>query len=147
MTKKKIIADKPIYKDYIKGGKVEITEKYELMDNGEYIDAISYIEQEYPQTAKEFQKIQYEQWSTFCKKQMDYGPSNIAMGTSLRTKDERRLSKIGLIVRINDKIQRLINLVVRNNREAQNEPTIDAFKDLACYGIIAQIVQNGKWGK
>ena len=37
MTQKKVIADKPIYKDYIKGGKVEITEKYELMDNGEYI--------------------------------------------------------------------------------------------------------------
>ena len=147
MTKKKIIADKPIYKDYIKGGKVEITEKYELMDNGEYIDAISYIEQEYPETAKEFQKIQYEQWSTFCKKQMDYGPSNIAMGTALKTKEDRRLSLIGLIVRINDKIQRLINLVVKNNRQAQNEPTIDAFKDLACYGIIAQIVEAGKWGK
>ena len=57
------------------------------------------------------------------------------------------MSKIGLIVRINDKVQRLINLVVKNNREAQNEPTIDAFKDLACYGIIAQIVDNGKWGK
>ena len=63
------------------------------------------------------------------------------------TDEEKRLSKIGLIVRINDKIQRLINLVVRNNRQAQNEPTIDAFKDLACYGIIAQIVEAGKWGK
>ena len=146
MTKKKIIADKPIYKDYIKGGKVEITEKYELMDNGEYIDAISYIEQEYPETAKEFQKIQYEQWSTFCKKQMDYGPSNIAMGTALKTKEDRRLSLIGLIVRINDKIQRLMNLVVKHNRDAQNEPVMDAFKDLSVYGIIAQIVDNGKWG-
>ena len=38
-------------------------------------------------------------------------------------------------------------LIVKNNRNAQNEPTVDAFKDLACYGIIAQIVQNGKWGK
>ena len=147
MTKKKIIADKPIYKDYIKGGKVEITEKYELMDNGEYIDAISYIEQEYPETAKEFQKIQYEQLSTFCKKQMDYGPSNIAMGTALKTKEDRRLSLIGLIVRINDKIQRLMNLVVKHNRDAQNEPVMDAFKDLSVYGIIAQIVDNGKWGK
>ena len=147
MTKKKIIADKPIYKDYIKGGKVEITEKYELMDNGEYIDAISYIEQEYPETAKEFQKIQYEQWATFCKKQMDYGPSNIAMGTALKTKEDRRLSLIGLIVRINDKIQRLMNLVVKHNRDAQNEPVMDAFKDLSVYGIIAQIVDNGKWGK
>ena len=147
MTKKKIIADKPIYKDYIKGGKVEITEKYELMDNGEYTDAISYIEQEYPETAKEFQKIQYEQWSTFCKKQMDYGPSNISMGTALKTKEDRRLSLIGLIVRINDKIQRLMNLVVKHNRDAQNEPVMDAFKDLSVYGIIAQIVDNEKWGK
>ena len=110
-------------------------------------EAINYIEENYPQTAKEFQRLQFEQYLLFCKKQMDYGPSNIAMGTSLETDEEKRLSKIGLIVRINDKIQRLINLVVKNNREAQNEPTIDAFKDLACYGIIAQIVQNGKWGK
>jgi hypothetical protein len=110
-------------------------------------EAIEYIEKHYPETAKEFQKLQFEQWALFCKKQMDYGPSNIAMGTSLDTDEEKRLSLIGLIVRINDKVQRLINLVVRNNREAQNEPTIDAFKDLACYGIIAQIVKNGKWGK
>jgi len=110
-------------------------------------DAISYIEKHYPETAKEFQRLQFEQWALFCKKQMDYGPSNIAMGTDLATDEQKRLSKIGLIVRINDKVQRLINLVVKNNREAQNEPTIDAFKDLACYGIIAQIVQNGKWGK
>ena len=115
--------------------------------NDDETDAIKYIEKTYPETAKEFQRLQFEQWSLFCKKQMDYGPSNIAMGTSLNTDDEKRLSKIGLIVRINDKIQRLINLVVKNNREAQNEPVMDAFKDLSVYGIIAQIVDNGKWGK
>ena len=109
--------------------------------------AIEYIEKKYPETAKEFQRLQFEQWELFCKKQMDYGPSNISMGTGLVNEDEKRLSLVGLIVRINDKVQRLINLVIKNNREAQNEPTIDAFKDLACYGIIAQIVQNGKWGK
>ena len=114
---------------------------------GTKTDAIGFIEKNYPETAKEFQRLQFEQYQLFCKKQMDYGPSNIAMGTSLDTDEEKRLSKIGLIVRINDKIQRLINLVVRNNRKAQNEPTIDAFKDLACYGIIAQIVEAGKWGK
>ena len=78
---------------------------------------------------------------------MEYGPTNISMGTPLSKDKEKRLSLIGLIVRINDKVQRLLNLMVKNNREAQNEPSIDAFKDLACYGIIAQIVQNGKWGK
>ena len=139
-TKKKTIADKPVYQEYLKN--IEIPET-----KMKHVDAMNYIEKEYPETAREFHKIQFEQWATFCKKQMDYGPSNITMGTSLRTKEDRRLSLIGLIVRINDKIQRLINLVIRNNRGAQNEPTIDAFKDLACYGIIAQIVQNGKWGK
>ena len=114
---------------------------------GETHEAINYIEENYPQTAKEFQRLQFEQWLLFCKKQMDYGPSNISMGTPLKTDDEKRLSLVGLIVRVNDKVQRLLNLMVKNNRKAQNEPTVDAFKDLACYGIIAQIVQNGKWGK
>ena len=120
----------------------EIKSRYPQHD-----DAITYIEKTYPETAKEFQKIQFEQYALFCKKQMDYGPSNISMGTDLVTNEQKRLSKIGLIVRINDKVQRLINLVINNNREAQNEPTIDAFKDLAIYGLIAQIVEAGKWGK
>ena len=113
----------------------------------ENMEAIEFIEAQYPETAHEFQRLQDEQYALFCRKQMDYGPSNIAMGTELKTDDEKRLSLVGLIVRINDKVQRLLNLMVKNNREAQNEPSIDAFKDLACYGIIAQIVQNGKWGK
>ena len=150
MTKKKAISDKPVYKEFNRmdaiGQNGNDGLHYDLIidDN---MDAIKYNEKEYPETAKEFQKIQFEQWSTFCKKQMDYGPSNIAMGTSLKTKEDRRLSLIGLIVRINDKIQRLMNLVVKHNRDAQNEPVMDAFKDLSVYGIIAQIVDNGKWGK
>ena len=146
-----IIKDDPRFKEYqeymAKQGMVEkIPEKTEEV-TGMTTAPVGYIEKTYPETAKEFKRLQKEQYELFCKKQMDYGPSNIAMGTSLDTNEEKRLSKIGLIVRINDKIQRLINLVVKNNREAQNEPTIDAFKDLACYGVIAQIVQNGKWGK
>ena len=146
----KTIKDSNKYKHYSRmdviGQNGNDGEHYAELDN-KGTDAIKYIEETYPETAKEFQRLQFEQWNLFCKKQMDYGPSNIAMGTSLGTPEEKRLSKIGLIVRINDKVQRLINLVVKNNREAQNEPTIDAFKDLACYGIIAQIVDNGKWGK
>ena len=143
-TKKKHISDKPVYQEYLDNIEIEPIKSEDKMED---VDAMNYIEKEYPETAKEFQKIQYEQWSTFCKKQMDYGPSNIAMGTALKTKEDRRLSLIGLIVRINDKVQRLMNLVVKHNRDAQNEPVMDAFKDLSVYGIIAQIVDNGKWGK
>ena len=48
---------------------------------------------------------------------------------------------------MNDKVQRLLNLVVKHNREAQNESVEDAFGDLSVYGVIARIVANGKWAK
>ena len=108
--------------------------------------SISYIEEAYPETAKEFKRIQQEQYETFCKKQMDYGPSNISMGTGVGTAVNVKLATTALVIRINDKIQRLINLVITTKRDAQNEPVEDAFKDLSVYGIIAQIVKNGKWG-
>ena len=144
----KAIKDKPTYEKYEVNNVVDPPDMTEApFEYEENMEAIEFIEAQYPETAHEFQRLQDEQYALFCRKQMDYGPSNIAMGTELKTDDEKRLSLVGLIVRINDKVQRLINLVVKNNREAQNEPTIDAFKDLACYGIIAQIVKNGKWGK
>ena len=53
--------------------------------NGMTIDhpAVVYIEKQYPETAKEFKKIQKDQYLLFCQKQMDYGPSNISMGTGV----------------------------------------------------------------
>ena len=151
----KTIKDSKDYKEYkkifngetrydkITGEEVKPINSYLTGDSG---DAIAYIEETYPETAKEFQKIQFEQYLTFCKKQMDYGPSNISMGTGVGEHINKALSTTALIIRINDKVQRLLNLVVTNKRKAQNEPVEDAFKDLSVYGIIAQIVRNGKWG-
>ena len=110
-------------------------------------NAITYIEKHYPETAKEFQKIQFEQYEVFCRKQMDYGPNNIAMGTGLGKDINKKLATTALVIRINDKVQSILNLVFTNDRDAQNEPVEDAFGDLSVYGIIAQIVRNGKWGK
>ena len=84
--------------------------KVNVLDNIEHqekMNAVEFIEANYPETAHEFQRLQDEQYAMFCRKQMDYGPSNISMGTSLVTDDERRISLVGLIVRMNDKIQRL----------------------------------------
>ena len=110
------------------------------------VNPIEFIEKHYPETSNEFKKIQAEQYEVFCKKQMDYGPNNIAMGTGLGSAINTKLATTALVIRINDKVQRLLNLVVSNDRDAQNEPVEDAFKDLSVYGIIAQIVRNGKWG-
>ncbi len=117
-----------------------------MTKNDTDLNPVEFIEKHYPETAKEFKHIQDEQYETFCKKQMDYGPSNISMGTGVGEAVNKKLSTTALVIRINDKIQRLLNLVVSNDRDAQNEPVEDAFKDLSVYGIIAQIVRNGKWG-
>jgi hypothetical protein len=108
---------------------------------------ITLIEEQYPETCKEFKRIQDEQYQTFCKKQHDYGQHNITLGMDLDTPENANLSISAIIIRINDKVQRLFNLVLRKKAEPQNEPVEDAFKDLSVYGIIAQIVSNGKWGK
>ena len=140
----KVIKDNPTYKKYPKN-KVEFN-KETIGDKMDQVNAVKYIEEEYPETAKSFKVIQREQYELFCKKQMDYGPKNISVGTDLRTDEDIKLSLTGLWFRINDKIERLKQLVVFD-KAAQNEPMIDAFSDLSVYGIIAQIVHRKKWGK
>lgn len=109
--------------------------------------AIEYCERKYPEMTSEFKKIQEEMYETFCKKQRNYGPSNISVGTQLETKDDLKLSLTGLWFRINDKIQRLKQLVVLGQPDEVGEPIQDTYQDLSVYGIIALIVQRKKWGK
>ena len=109
-------------------------------------DAIKFVEDKYPETAKEFKRLQKQQYQVFCEKQMDYGPTNISVGTSLETDEEVKLSLTGLWFRMNDKIQRMKNLLM-NNQKANNEPLEDSFLDVSNYGIMATIVNNKKWGK
>lgn len=109
--------------------------------------AVDYCERVYPQTTEEFKKILDEMYVTFCKKQRNYGPGNISVGTSLETKDDVKLSLTGLWFRINDKVNRLKQLVVLGQPDEVGESIQDTYEDLSVYGIIAQLVQRGKWAK
>ena len=108
--------------------------------------AVQLIEQQYPKTTDEFKRLQKLQYKVFCEKQMDYGPSNISVGTDLATEADVKLSLTGLWFRMNDKIQRIKNLLM-TNQKINNEPIEDSFLDVSNYGIMATIVKNGKWGK
>jgi hypothetical protein len=110
-------------------------------------EVIKMVETDYPEMTEEFKRIQIEQYETFCAKQLNYGPGNIAVGTSLSTKEDIHLSLTGLFFRINDKIQRIKQLVVFNKPDVVGEAVEDTFQDLSVYGIIAQIVGRGKWAK
>jgi len=53
----------------------------------------------------------------------------------------------GLWFRMNDKIQRLKQLVILGHLDVVGEPETDTFQDLSIYGVIAQIVSAKVWGK
>jgi len=109
---------------------------------------VEQMEEEWPEMTEEFKKIQRQQYVLFLHKQHDYGPGNISVGTQLQTKEEVRLSLMGLFFRMNDKIQRVKTLLMNNRESAvKDEPIEDAYLDVSNYGIMATIVSRGKWGK
>jgi hypothetical protein len=105
------------------------------------------VEKLYPETTMEFKRILFDQYELFCKKQSNYGPENISVGTKLETEEEIKVSLTGLWFRMNDKIMRLKQLVVLGGKDNVGESINDTYQDLSVYGIIAQIVKNNKWGK
>ena len=109
--------------------------------------AIAYCEETYPEMTDEFKNILDEMYVTFCKKQRNYGPGNISVGTALQTKEDVKLSLSGLWFRQNDKINRLKQLVVLGQPDEVGESVQDTYEDLSVYGIIAQLVSRGKWAK
>jgi len=110
-------------------------------------EAVIECEKIYPETTKEFKKILNEQYELFCKKQLNYGPENISVGTKLSNPDEIRVSLTGIWFRVNDKVQRLKQLVLLSKKDMVGESIDDSFVDMSVYGIIAQIVSRGKWAK
>jgi hypothetical protein len=102
--------------------------------------------QKYPQTLEEFKCIQAEQLEVFAKKMLDYSPANILLGGSIDVEADRLGALRGIVIRMNDKMNRLLNIIVRGN-SAHNESAFDSFLDCSIYSIIAQIVDRRTWGK
>jgi hypothetical protein len=71
------------------------------------------------------------------EKQESYGPYNIsrAPGGALN----------GLLVRMNDKMERIKNLYYDGGKVGTLESLEDSFVDLANYAVICLMVQRGQW--
>jgi hypothetical protein len=119
----------------------------DLGRNKETDSIVMQMEEKYPLMTDDFKRIQREQYELFCRKQSNYGPDNISLGTTLERENDRKLSLQGLFFRLNDKINRYKQMIMFGSVDAVGESLEDTFKDISVYGIIAQLVQNGKWGK
>ena len=80
----------------------------------------------------------FDQAELFDSKQRDYGPMNIAT-----------FGEMGVVVRTNDKLARLVNLLFPggqwNPNTPANESIEDTYRDLSNYGIIALMCRAGEW--
>lgn len=112
-------------------------------------DWVPWLRREYPETYAEFQRLLAEAFSLFARKQSNYGPHNIGVTTPRpRSDEEVRTALMGLWFRMNDKFQRLRNLVLdpHQQRADVGETLTDTYLDLAVYSLIALTVKGGKWG-
>ena len=107
--------------------------------------AVEWCENNYPELTQDYKKIMMEEYVLFCKKHRNYGTGNINVGTNLETYNDVKLALTGLWFRMNDKIQRLKQLVVLGEPDTVGESVKDTFQDMSVYGIIAQIVKNKKF--
>lgn len=86
------------------------------------------------QAGREALKIALENIKLLDNKQLDYGSKNISgFGT------------FGVVVRMNDKFERVKNLYNNRRKKAVNESIRDSFRDISNYAIIALLVENKLW--
>lgn len=86
------------------------------------------------QAAREFIRVALANAILMDRKQQDYGPRNISS-----------FGLFGIIVRMNDKMERLKTLISNRKRRAQNESIQDTLRDISNYGILALLVDIDRW--
>ncbi len=102
-------------------------------------------EERSPNQAQGFREIIEKMYQTHLDKNADYSPANV-LG----------VGEIGLVVRLWDKMTRLMNLLgfeinvefvgYHGEKEAMNESIEDTYMDMSVYSVIALLYRAGKWG-
>ena len=112
------------------------------------------MEERYPECTNELLDNFDKAYSLWCRKQHDYGDSNIRLGLDLSSSSSEcsqnnRLAQLGVVIRMNDKISRLTNLYKKDkiNSSAVLESIEDTCIDLMNYANMLMALKKGKWGK
>ncbi len=82
-----------------------------------------------------FAQINEELLRTFIKKHKDYGKGNILA-----------IKELGIAMRITEKAQRLINLLIKGEAPA-NESIEETWTDIAVYAVVAKLYRRGQFEK
>ena len=115
-------------------------------------NVVSKIEKQYPQCTTELLDNFDRAYQLWCKKQDDYGDGNIKLGLDISSSSNKALSQLGVVIRMNDKIQRLLNIHKKNmfhneDMSVSDESIEDTCIDLMNYANMLLALSKDKWGK
>ena len=112
------------------------------------------LEKQYPECTNELLDNFDKAYSLWCRKQHDYGDSNIRLGLDLTPSSSEyshnnRLAQLGIVIRMHDKLSRLMNLYKKDKADASavNESIEDTCIDVMNYANMLMTLRKGKWGK
>lgn len=107
------------------------------------------VKKELPKTVEEFEYFTQKMFEMFLLKQAMYGPDNISLGGDIEKSKDRKLALLGIWFRMNDKIQRIQNILKKDftDEDIEFESLEDSYLDLANYAIISLLVKREIWGK
>ena len=116
------------------------------------------IEEKYPECIDELLQNFDKAYKLWCRKQSDYGDGNIKLGLDISSTKpttnthDLLLAQLGIVIRMNDKIQRLLNIhkkSIFNGEElsVSDESIDDTCIDLMNYANMLIVLKNDKWGK
>ena len=115
------------------------------------MEIIKKIEEQYPECSDAIMNNFDRAYNLWALKQHDYGDSNIRLGLNLSSSSERsqnnRLAQLGVVIRMNDKISRLINLYKKDGVTAIDETIEDTALDIMNYANMLMVLKSNKWGK
>jgi len=115
------------------------------------MEVMKKIEEMYPECTDALMNNFDRAYDLWTKKQNDYGDSNIRLGLDLSSSSERsqnsRLAQLGVVIRMNDKISRLINLYKKDLESAVDESIEDTALDIMNYANMLMVLKSNKWGK
>ena len=116
------------------------------------------IEEKYPECIDELLQNFDKAYKLWCRKQSDYGDGNIKLGLDISSTKpttnthDLLLAQLGIVIRMNDKIQRLLNIhkkSIFNGEEltVSDESIEDTCIDIMNYANMLIVLKNDKWGK
>lgn len=122
--------------------------RLDTVANDDPMDIMRKMEDDIPLTTEKFRDIIADLYELFCAKMYNYGSGNIMLGGKSDVKEDVDLAIQGVVIRMHDKINRLVQLTLKNKEDVVNESVSDTFTDIANYAVIALILMDkGVWGK